>query len=218
MPLAQQSGERHQTPAVVCLLLAAVLLLAAAWTLPFSFESQSILYKFGAQRIALRCGKLVGLTVALLLFYQLAAVSPLGIPDRLFSRGRRLAFHRRNGLVLGLLILLHPVLILGADDFAGYPLEKKYWPEFVGAAVLLLLLALVATAVFRERLRLPYPVWLRGHRLAAPLVAALLFVHLLSVSETFRSGPPRLAAFCLAGGELLLFAGIWLRGRSPGRG
>jgi predicted ferric reductase len=186
----------------LCLVLF-LLLLAGAWSLPFRYPSESLFYKFGYHRLLLVSGKLVGVTGALLILVQLLAVAPGLFPEWLFSRVGRLRFHRANGLGL-LLLVCHPVLILGADDFAFYPLAKKYLPEFVGMALLFSLVLLVLTAQFRIRLPLSYKAWRIGHRLGALLVVGLFLGHLLTVSETFRWGMPHRLALGLAGVEGLL--------------
>jgi len=178
-----------------------------------------MLYKFGYHKLLLRSGKLVGLTGGLLILAQLVSVSHLAFPEWLFTRSGLLRFHRINGLCLALL-LVHPVLILGADDFAFYPLEKKYLPEFVGMALLFFLLLLVVTARFRARLPISYRAWRSGHRLGALVVVGLFFVHLLKVSETFRTGLPYNLALGLAGVEgfiLLLIFGRALLGAKKRR-
>lgn len=195
--------------AFLCLTLF-LLLLAGAWSLPFRYPSMSMFYKFGYHRLLLVSGKLLGVTGGLLLLVQLLAVAPGLFPEWLFSRGGRLRFHRANGLGL-LLLVCHPVLILGADDFAFYPLEKKYLPEFVGLALLLCLLVLVLSAQFRARLPLSYRAWRIGHRLGALVVVGLFLGHLLTVSETFRRGLPHQLALGLAGVEGFLLVIIFGR-------
>lgn len=195
--------------AALCLLLF-LLLLAGACYLPFRYPSESLFYKFGFPRLLLLSGKLLGVTGGLLLLVQLLAVSPLICPEWLFSRAARLRFHRANGLGL-LLLVCHPLLILGADDFAFYPLQKKYLPEFLGMATLFCLLLLVLTAQFRARLPFSYQAWRTGHRLGALVVVALLLSHLLTVSETFRWGLPHRLALGYAAGEGGLLAMILAR-------
>lgn len=194
----------------LCLCLA-VLMLAGAWSLPFLYESTSILYKFGMDKVLLRSGKVMGLTVGVLLFFQLTAVSHLAFLERIFSRTPLLHFHQNNGLGLTLLILIHPLLIRGADNFASYHLEKKYWPEFIGAALFLLLILFVLSARFRARLPLKYQTWLRVHRLGAVIILGLFFIHLLFVSDTFHGGLPRSLALALGGAETFLLIKIFSR-------
>jgi predicted ferric reductase len=181
------------------------LLLAGAWYLPFRYPSESLFYKFGYHRLLLISGKLLGVTGGMLILLQLLAVAPWIFPEWLFSRGDRLRFHRANGLGL-LLLVCHPVLILGADDFAFYPLEKKYLPEFIGVGLLFCLLLLVLSAQFRAKLPLSFKAWRIGHRLGALVVVGLFLGHLLTVSETFRWGFPHRLALGFAGveGALLL--------------
>jgi len=199
----------------LCLLLF-LFMLAGAWSLPFLYPSESVFYKFGFHRLLLRSGKLVGLTGGLLILAQLLAVAPRIFPGWLFPRSGRLRFHRANGLGL-LLLVCHPVLVLGADNFAFYPLEKKYLPEFVGVALLFCLLLLVLTAQFRARLPLSYRAWRIGHRLGALVVVGLFLLHLLTVSETFHSGLPHGLALGLTGVEGLLLLMIFGQALFSGR-
>lgn len=195
-------------------LVVSILLLAGAWTLPFLYETSSMLYKFGVHKLMLRSGKLVGLTVGILLLFQLTAVSHFSFLEKGFSKATLLRFHKTNGLVLVLVIVLHPLLILAADDFASYTLEKKYWPEFVGGALFICLILLVLTAQYRSRLKMQYRRWLTLHRFGAMLVLTLFYIHMLFVSETFRGGIPYSLALGLAGFEALLFLKIFVRAYS----
>ena len=52
------------------MVLLAFLLLAGGWAIPFEYESFSILYKFGRAKVYLRSGKIIGITILLLIFYQ----------------------------------------------------------------------------------------------------------------------------------------------------
>ena len=65
--------------------LLAMALLAGGWSIPFHFESFSILYKFGKLKIYLRYGKVIGITIALLLFFQVLLAARLQILIHIFS-------------------------------------------------------------------------------------------------------------------------------------
>lgn len=169
------------------------------WTIPFVFESSSILYKFGIAKILLRSGKLVGITVALLVFLQILFVAHFPLIEGIFSRQQLLGGHRINGLLIALLGILHPVLILAADDFTFFRLEKRYWPQFLGIGVLGYLLAIVVFAYWRKKLALAYANWLFIHRLTVLLLMPVLLTHIIFVSETFSRGLPRYLAMTAAG-------------------
>ena len=128
-----------------------------------------------------------------------------------FSIKRLVALHRINGIAITVLVLCHPLLIKASENFTPYTFEKKYYPEFLGMALLAVLLVLAITAMFRNFLKLSYAGWLQLHRLSATLALVLLPAHILYVSETFKSGIPRkaaLAIFCL---NLLMIIRVWLR-------
>ncbi len=191
--------------------LLALLVLVGGWTIPFTFESSSILYRFGLEKIYLRSGKVVGISAAILVFFQLLLASRFTVLEQVFSIKRLVALHRINGIAITVLVLSHPLLIKASENFTPYTFEKKYYPEFLGMALLAVLLVLAATAMFRYFFNLSYAGWLQLHRLSATLVLFLLPAHILYVSETFKSGIPRngaLVIFCL---NLLMMIRIQLR-------
>jgi len=193
---------------IVCL---ALLILAGGWIIPFKFESFSILYKFGIEKTYLRSGKMVGITIAVLLFFQVLLASRFAIFERIFTRKSLFTLHRFNGMVITFLVVLHPLLIKASENFTAYIFEKKYYPEFLGMGLLGIILVLSATAIFRSFLHISYGRWLLLHRLGATLALVVMPTHVLWVSETFKSGPPRTAALIIFTLALLLAARIWLR-------
>jgi len=114
----------------------AVLLLAGGWAIPFIFESSSILYKFGMEKIYLRSGKVIGITVALLIFFQVVLAFRLTIIEQVFSARRLFSLHRINGMAIAFLVIAHPFLIKASESFTPYTFEKKYYPEFSGILML----------------------------------------------------------------------------------
>ena len=63
---------------------------------------------------------------------------------------------------------------------------------------------------WRQPLGLAFHIWLPFHRIAGLLIAILLVVHVLYVSETFSdAGSPRLAVLIAAGVFLMLW--LWVR-------
>ena len=189
----------------------AMLLLVAGWVVPYQFESSSILYKFGIQKVLLRSGKIVGITVALLLFYQILLVSHLKFLERIFSHKHLLASHRFNGLLITLLMLVHPILIKASENFTAYMFETKYYPAFVGIGLLFIILPVSMLAFFKERITISYGKWLVSHRLGATMVLLILPLHVLWVSNTFKEGLPRNVALGIFSLNLILLLRIWLR-------
>jgi predicted ferric reductase len=200
----------------MCIFLVS-LIIAGAWTIPFLFESPSILYKFGIEKTFLRSGKVLGITAAALVFFQVLLVSRLKFLDRIFSLNRMVFFHRRNGLAIAFLAIVHPLLIIAAENFTLFPFEKRYWPEFLGVGVLIFIMVVVTTANWRLMFHFAYDQWLRFHRLITVAAIALMTLHILFVSETFTSGLPHTLVFVAAGVNLMLISRLWFRRLFPGR-
>ena len=186
-------------------------LLAGGWSIPFQFESFSILYKFGKLKVYLRYGKVIGITVALLLLFQVLLASRLKILEQIFSVKILFILHRINGFILTCLVAGHPVLIKASENFTPYTFGKKYYPEFVGIGLIFVLLTVSAAAIFRNFFKMPYVRWRFLHRLGATLILLILPVHVLFVSDTFKSGVPRTAALTIFSLNLLLITYIWLK-------
>lgn len=194
----------------MCIFLV-LLIIAGAWTIPFLLESPSMLYKFGIEKTFLRTGKVLGVTAAVLVFFQILLVSRLKFLDRIFSLNRIVNFHRMTGIAIAFLALLHPVLIIAAENFTIFPFEKRYWPEFLGVGVLIFILVLVTTANWRLVFNIDYDKWLRFHRLGTVAAITLMTTHIIFVSETFKSGLPHTLVFVAAGINLMLISRLWFR-------
>lgn len=178
------------------------LLFCGALSIPFLFESFSITYKSGLDKLLLRSGKLAGLAAALLLMAQLILASRIPWVNRMAGMDRLLAVHKTNGVAIAFFALLHPLLVFAPEELSALPLEAAYWPEIAGAGLLTGLFYMTAAALFKKRLGLPFHLWMRAHQIGGSLVLATLFAHLLFTSETFERGLPRLmglasAALCL---------------------
>ncbi len=215
-PVSFPSPVLRRRLALCCLTLV-VLLCLAGGCLPFVFESQSLFYKFGLDKGLLQWSKVLGIVAMVLLGLQLVLASRFKFLDRIFGLDRLLAFHRRIGMALLFLVSAHFTGILWSDGFAFFPLEKRYWPEFMGLGAGILLLGLVLTARFRNRLGLPYSLWKAGHGPLALMVTAMGTIHLLWVSDPFETGPLRPLGLAWAGLLLVLALGLlsmkWGRGR-----
>lgn len=190
--------------------LLALLLLAGGWAIPFEYESFSILYKFGREKIMLRTGKVIGITILVLIFYQVILASRFQMLQQIFSVKWLLRLHRLNGLTIGCLVILHPLLIKASENFTPYTFAKKYYPEFMGIGLLTALVLLSVIALFRNFFKFSYPAWLWLHRLSATLVLVLLPTHILFVSETFKSGVPRDAALVIMALSLVMITRVWI--------
>ena len=183
-------------------LLMLALTLAGALAIPFLFESFSIKYKFGLDRILLRSGKLVGMVAAVLVVVQLVLVSRMGLLNRMVGMDRLVQLHRKNGMLIAVLAVAHPLFVFGPEDIATIPISWEFWPEAVGASLLILIFYMTAGALFKRGLEFPFHLWMTAHRIGGFLVLVALFVHLLFSSETFEEGLPFWAGiggilFCL---------------------
>ncbi len=195
----------------IAYILSVLLLLAGACTIPFVFESSTMFYKFGLEKTLLCSGKVAGIIAAAIVFFQVVLVSRFKIQDKIFALNRIYSIHRINGIVIAVLALLHPILILAAEGFTLFPLEKRYWPEFLGIGLFIFILGLVITSNWRSVFGLSYKMWLRIHRLAVLGVIIAAGIHILFVSETFESGLPRALVFAAVGLNVALIMRLWYR-------
>jgi predicted ferric reductase len=206
LPMAP--GARYLLGAL--LTLAVLALIAAALTIPFRFESSSMFYKFGMDRMVLRTAKMAGLAAAVLLLLQPPLAGRLKWMDRIFSLPGLYRIHRFNAYAVGALVLIHPTLIQVSAHTWSIPLQTRYWPEWVGAVLMIVTLLQIGLSQWRRRLFRVYEKWLWIHGILAAVVFSALILHVLNVSESFgHNSLPRtwLAAVTLGSG---LFW-VWIR-------
>jgi predicted ferric reductase len=194
---------------LMCLIL--LLVLAGAASIPFFYESSSILYKFGFKRVLLLAGQVTGLVAGCLLLMQVVLAARLKSLDRIFGLDRLFRYHRRSGIIIAALVIIHPIAIFIADDRIFIPLQRRYWPEFVGLFLTLLIVFMVVTGHWRAGLRLVFQRWWPIHRIAGMLAVTAFGIHLLSVNDTFEQKLPWLMAI----GALVLcgLVFLWIRTR-----
>ncbi len=204
------SKTRHLWIAAVLFIV--ILCISGVLTIPFIFESPSIRYKFGFDKTLIRAGQMVGLVAATLLLLQLPLAARLKWLDRIFSLPTLYRLHRINALTLVLLALLHPVLVFAPDGIFMIPFEARYWPEWVGAGLLIMICCQVVISNWRRVFLRTYEKWLSCHRMAGMVIFSLLIIHVLYVSETFEdNGLPRFLVFAAAGCLVILW--LWIRMR-----
>jgi predicted ferric reductase len=212
MPASQSFIVKNRILFGTLVVLLAMALLAGAWSIPFNYESFSILYQFGKLKVYLRYSKVIGITVALLLFFQVLLASRIKILEQIFSLKTLLVLHRINGFIIACLVAIHPVLIKASENFTPYTFGKKYYPEFVGIGLLFVVLTVSLSALFRNFLKMPYNRWRLLHRLGATMALLILPGHVLFVSDTFKSGGlPRTAALIVFSLNLLFIMYIWIK-------
>lgn len=165
-------------------------MLGAACLIPFYFESPSLFYKTGIDKLMLRSGKIFGIIAAGLMVFQPVLVGRFLLLDKIFTIKKLFQLHRIHGSILLGAALIHPVLILGADQFVFFPFEPKYWPEITGIFLLLLLFPFVVISISYKHMGLTYKNWRILHKTVAPVIFVLMFSHVFNVSKSFESGLP----------------------------
>ncbi|MBT4288006.1 MAG: hypothetical protein HOD92_11760 [Deltaproteobacteria bacterium] len=167
-----------------------LLIIIVGGTIPFIYESPSIFYKTGLDKFSLRTGKILGIIATILIFYQLILISRIKKIESTFKIKNLFQSHRLNGLIILGAAIIHPILILGSDHFVFFPFESKYWPEFTGVGLLILLFLFVLVSFWQHKLKLNYKLWRIFHKSFAPIIVIVLFIHISNVSRTFESGVP----------------------------
>ncbi|WP_419659419.1 ferric reductase-like transmembrane domain-containing protein [Desulfosarcina variabilis] len=194
----------------IAIILLAVLLLAAALTVPYLFESPSMWYKFGMDKTSLRVGKMLGLAAGVLILLQLPLAGRFKFLDRVFSMPGLIRQHRMHAWAIAALALAHPAFVLYSEKKWLIPWEIRYWPEWVGGGLLIMILLVLVASYWRKRMGLAFHVWAPLHRFGGLLILVLLIAHVLYVSESFTDNLiPRLAVMVAA--TILALAWLWVR-------
>jgi predicted ferric reductase len=209
-PLDDLRAYRFRYSLMGTIIGAATLLLVGAMSIPLFFESPSMWYKFGLAKVLLRTGKMLGLAVVTLLFFQLIQVARLKVLDRVFSLPGLVRSHRLNAIIILLLAVLHPILVLASGKKFIIPLELRYWPEWAGVGLLTLIVVQFSLSQWRRAFRITFHRWLLWHRCIGVVILGLVILHILFVSETFsEEGFPRTAVLVLT--ALLAMVWLWIR-------
>lgn len=187
--------------------LGAALLLGSALAVPFYYETQTLWYKTGADKIMLRSAQLAGLFALFLLIGQILLALRAKFFEHLFGGVHLMRWHQLNGVLIFYTACCHVLLVLAPEGFDNLPIGKKYWPEMIGGLLFLFLFAMVVTSRFRSWLQLGYAQWRMLHRPMGYLSLVLVFCHALFVSESFARGLPRTVLLTVGTG-LALFIGL----------
>jgi predicted ferric reductase len=156
----------------------------------------------------------VALSVMVLQFGLVARLQRLSAP---FGMDALIQYHRQIGYVALLFALVHPALVFANDP---RKLALLHWPtapnraRFAVSCVVLLVL-LVATSVWRKRLRLSYEVWQVLHGLLATAVVVLALGHVAGVGYYASSIPQRVLWAAMA--TFVLGDILWMRVVRPWR-
>ncbi|WP_136795404.1 MULTISPECIES: ferric reductase-like transmembrane domain-containing protein [Desulfosediminicola] len=119
--------------------------------------------------------------------------------DRVFGLQNLLILHRLNGMLILNFGLTHAALIIFSTGWGNLPFRWQHWPALVGGIMLIVLLVLVGTSIFRQRYDIRDKLWLRFHKPLGYLAFTGIIVHLLNVSESYLDGLPRLTVYVIAG-------------------
>ena len=162
-----------------------------ALVLPYAYESQTLWYKVGLDRILLRAGQLSGMLALTLLFTQIVLAVGGPFLQKAFGLKNIMSWHRTNGVFIVYFALAHVFLILIPEGLSNLPIGKKFWPEMVGSLLLWLLLAMVVSSRYREKFKLDYKLWRSIHKPLGYLAPFLVVIHVLYVSDSFAQVVPR---------------------------
>ena len=102
-----------------------------------------------------------------------------------FGLDNMLQFHRQSGLVATALVLAHPIVLFIADpDYLSF-LDPGVYPAraAVLGSVILALVVLIGSTLWRESFGIPYEWWRAGHGLLALLIVMLGLGHVLLVGH-----------------------------------
>lgn len=194
---------------IMIVFLALCLLISAA-CIPFFYQSTTMWYKFGFARVLLYAGKVVGILAATLLFLQILLVANLKVLTTVFPQAQLIRQHKINGALIAGLVIVHPLLVVSSEGFTLPALEWKSWPEFIGSFLLLCIWLIFTTSQWRNAFGLSFQSWRLLHRITVPIAVMLLSLHVLFVSDTFKSGLPRYSVFTGLGLFLITWFNIRL--------
>lgn len=120
---------------------------------------------------------LMGLEFALCARFK-AAAAPFGM-DAVVQ------FHRQVSYVALGLILAHPILLFlhNSDTLEGLNVFDAPWRSRFSVISTVALLVLIATSVWRQRLRISYETWQIWHSILAVVIVAAALVHAVSIGR-----------------------------------
>jgi predicted ferric reductase len=152
----------------------------------------------------------LGFIALALLTQQFALVSRLNAASRPFGGDALMQLHRRIAIVAFMFIVVHAVLVSASSG------SWSAWSPFhgstasrTGALALWTTLTVVATSLFRRRIRLSYEAWQLIHLSGACLIVGSALFHVFGVAGYSRSPLMRWTI----GGYTALFATLLLRYR-----
>lgn len=153
---------------------------------------------------------------------QFVPTARLPFLARVFSMDVLYAFHHGISLVAFGLIMAHPVLLFLNNPYTLrlLNLASAPWRARAGVIAVIALLVLIATSVWREKLKLKYEPWHIIHDACVLVAAALALYHIFKVDYHMSSPLQRALWIILAIVWTALFAYVrlikpWLLTRKP---
>jgi predicted ferric reductase len=190
--------------------LATAVFLACILAVPFVYESQTLWYKTGVDRLLLQGGQLLGLLALFSLIVQILLGTRGRVLEEAFGVATLVRWHKSNGLLLCFFAVLHVLFILVPEGLANLPLGKKHWPEMVGGLLLVVLFLQAVFSLLRQKLALNYLRWRVVHRGVGYLALGLVVLHVLFVADSFAQGVPRGALVFAVAVVMLVISGVKL--------
>lgn len=134
-------------------------------------------------------GKMAALTGMSAIMLQFVLAGRLRFLTAPYGLDMVLGFHRMMGVAGGILIVSHPFLLACGRSTFGYFFTSMDVPWFIWAGRLTLILGAVhaTTAVVRIVVHLQYQKWLLIHRIGAPLVILIGFIHSTVIGSDLRA-------------------------------
>lgn len=191
-PTTAQSEMKTAAYRVV-LLAAAVILAATVMAVPGYYETTTLWYKTGIDKTMLQAGQYCGLTALILIYLQVVMAVRGSVLARIFGETNLIRCHRINGAMIVVAAISHVLLVLVPEGISNLPVGWKFWPEMVGAALLLIVVILTSTSHLRDRLNMSYNTWRIIHKPVGYIALLLVTVHALFVSESFEHTGPRIS-------------------------
>ena len=149
----------------------------------------------------------VGLVGYTLLAFQFILAARLKWVERPFGLDMVVAFQRAMGVLAGLLLVAHPLLLAREGKHRPsllYRLDVP-WPIHVGRIALLSLVTVIFLSIFRKAIRLEYERWRAWHNVLVLSVLVLGFVHSRAMGD-LHAGPMRLVWDSLFGMAVITVA------------
>ena len=152
-----------------------------------------------------------------LMAMEYALISRIDAAARPFGEDSLQLFHNLMGMIALVFILAHPILLV----IAGYPV-KCWLNPFAGCAnlatrtaalALYLLLALVATSIWRKQLRIRYELWYVMHGLFALVVLGSALFHIFIIGRYTTT--PAMRAIWVLYAILVLGMVLWFKILTP---